>query len=118
MLLLPADQPLTVNRGSQRAPSPEIRNQHLLPWRNNRSRLSHEMHATKHDHVSICPTSSLRQSQAIPDKIRNILNLRNLIIVRENHRVPLTLQTENLLNQLRMTIPVDTASCLQEKTLQ
>jgi len=64
--------------------------------RDDRGGLCHEMHPTEHDHISLGPRSSLGQSQRIANIVRDVLNLRDLIVVREYDGVPLTLEPRDL----------------------
>ena len=69
---------------------------HLLRRKNIR-RLRHEPHPAEHDHLRIRPRRLPRQTERIPREIRDLLDLLRLIKMRQNHRLPLPLQTLDLL---------------------
>ena len=59
-------------------------------------RLTHEVDAAKDDDIGIGLGGFLTQAEGIPDKVRNLLDLLDLVVVRENNGIPLLLQPENL----------------------
>ena len=54
------------------------------------------MDAAKDDHVGIGLGGFLTQAEGIPDKVRNLLDLLDLVVVRENDGIPLLLETQDL----------------------
>src|SRR5437773_12524218 len=96
MLLLPSPQLISVNRCSQGTARSKVRKEYLLLRRDYGRGLSHEMDPTKHDHIGLGPGRNLRQSERIANIIGDILDFRDLIIVRYYDRVPLTLEPRDL----------------------
>jgi len=71
--------------------------------RNDGGGLCHKMDPTKHYHVGFSPSRYLGQSKRIANIISDILNLRDLIVVREDDPVPLTFEPRDLRYQILST---------------
>ena len=65
-------------------------------------RFGHEKNTRKNDHVRSGNSSLLRELQAIAHKIREVLNLRFLVIVRQYHGIHLPLQARYLLFEIEV----------------
>ena len=65
----------------------EIGKEHGLRGRQDRGGLGHEVNAAKDDHLGLGPRRLARQPERIPDEIGDVLDLRALVVVRENDRV-------------------------------
>ena len=63
-------------------------------------RLGHEAHAAKGDHLGVGRRRLARQIEAVADEIREVLDLRLLVIMGEDHRVALALQPLDLGEQV------------------
>src|ERR1035437_2578196 len=57
------------------------------------------MHTTENDHIGRRLGGLLRETERIADVIRHVLNLRHLIVMREDDGVQLFLERENFLGQ-------------------
>ena len=62
--------------------------------------LGHEAHAAEGDHVGVGRGRLARQIEAVADEIREVLDFRLLIIMREDDRVALALQPLDLGEQV------------------
>ena len=68
----------------------------------NLGRFGHEQHAGKDNHVRLGGRGLLRELQAVAHKIRQVLNLRLLVIVRQDHGIHLALQPRNLVFEIEV----------------
>ena len=76
--------------------------EHLLLQRKNGGRLGHETHAAEDDHCRVRFGRLDAQPQRIATEIRQVLNLRRLIIVRQDHGVALYLEFLNVVEKSRV----------------
>ena len=60
------------------------------------------MHAGENDQIRRCLLSLLRESQAIPNIIRHVLDIRLLVIVREDNRILLSFQFFDLQEKVKL----------------
>ena len=78
----------------QGTPGSSIGNQHRLAGIQDFGRLGHEMHAALDDHRARRARRLDGQLQAVPDEIGNaVIDVRSHVIVREDYRIPLFLQS-------------------------
>ena len=63
-------------------------------------RLGHEAHAAKGDHLGVGRRRLARQIEAVADEIGEVLDLRLLVIMREDDRVALLLEARDLGEQV------------------
>jgi hypothetical protein len=70
-----------------------------LGGRENRRGFRHEVHATEDDHIRVCLCGLLGQPERIAYEVRDVLNFRDLIVVREDHRVAVLAHPIDLGNQ-------------------
>ena len=63
-------------------------------------RLGHEANAAEGDHLGIGRRRLARQIEAVADEIREVLDFRLLVIMREDHGVALALQPLDLAEQV------------------
>jgi len=87
---------------SQGAARVQIGEQHEFAWVQDLGRFGHEQHAGKHDNVRFSGGRLPGKLQAIAHKIGQILNLRFLVVMREDHRIHLGLQALDLAFQVEM----------------
>ena len=73
---------------------------HDLLGRQDLRRLGHEADAAEGDHVGIGRRRLARQIEAVADEIGEVLDLRLLVIMREDHGVALALQPLDLGEQV------------------
>ncbi len=73
---------------------------HDLLGRQDLRRLGHEADAAKGDHVGVGLRRLARQIEAVADEIGEVLDLRLLVIMGEDHRVALALQPIDLGEQV------------------
>ncbi len=62
--------------------------------------LRHEVDAAEHDHVALDLLGDLREGERVADEVGQVLDLRLLVVVREDHRVALFLEPADLLLEL------------------
>jgi len=74
-----------------------LRQHHLLLRREDGSGLGHEVYPAKDDHLGVQMRGCSAQLQGIAHQVRNILNLRNLVVVGQDDRLTLLLQRKNLI---------------------
>ena len=86
---------------------------HGLVRRQDLRRLGHEPDAAKGDHVGVGLGRLARQIEAVADEIREVLDLRLLVIMGEDHRVALALQPLDLAEQVEAfeTVGLDRHFC-------
>src|SRR5699024_9716032 len=70
--------------------SSDLRDKHSLFRRENLGGFRHKMHAAKDHFICIGFCRDARKPQGITNVVCNVLNLWQLVIVRENHRIALT----------------------------
>ena len=58
-------------------------------WRQDLGGFRHEVHAAKDDDICIGFRRLAGQRQGIAGVVGNVLNLRDLVIMRQNHRIAL-----------------------------
>jgi hypothetical protein len=89
VLGLPGTELARGDRVSQRAAGVRIGQQHGLPGREDRRRLGHEVHAAERDHVLGGRSGLDRQAERVADVMGHVLDLGQLVVVREDHRAAL-----------------------------
>ncbi len=108
--MLGAQQP-HICRGDQlgeRASGFHVGDQHGLLGVQQLRRLGHEMDAGEHDHVGVGARRLARKRQAVADDVgHGVEDVRGLVVVREDDRVPLTLQLENRRDVLGKDRPLE-----------
>ena len=62
--------------------------------------LGHEVHAAERDHVGVGLLRGAREAEAVADVIGEVLDLRLLVVVRQDDGVALLLQALDLLLEL------------------
>jgi len=65
------------------------------------------VHPAEDYDVCRCSGCGLGQPERISDEVGNILNLRNLVVVRENDSVLFLLQPQNLLCQFSVSVELE-----------
>ena len=101
MLGLPFAQLLGGDRIRQRAAGVGVGDQHALVGTQDRGRLGHEVHTAEDDRVAVGLGRALRQPQRIADVISDVLDLRELVVVGEDHGVALVRERPDLFLQGR-----------------
>ncbi len=89
MVRFPRAEVVRRDRGRQRAAGFQVRNQHALPRRQHGGSLRHEVHAAENDDVGVCLRGLPGEPQRIADVVRDVLNLRELVVVGKDDRVAL-----------------------------
>ena len=84
----------------------EVRQQHFFVGRQHFGRFGHKMHTREDDDIGIRFGSLLAQAEAVAYIIRDILNIRILIIMRQNDSIFLLLETLNLCHQVQFRINI------------
>jgi len=84
------------NHIGHRAAGGNIRQQNRLLRRKNRRRFRHKKNTAEDNHIRFGFGRLNTQTQRIADKISNILNRARLIIMSQDHRIPLLLPKKNL----------------------
>ena len=77
-----------------------MRQEHLLAGAEDFGRLGHEMHAAKDDALGIRLGGFHGQPERITGEVGQVLDRRNLVIVREDDRIFLAAQVVDLGNEL------------------
>src|SRR5699024_209310 len=90
VLCFPLAQLIRVDGVCQGTPRICIRDKHSLFRRENLGGFRHKMHAAKDHFICIGFCRDARKPQGITNVVCNVLNLWQLVIVRENHRIALT----------------------------
>ena len=73
-----------------------IRNDDSLPRTEDLGRLTHEVDPAEDDHVGISLGSFLTQAEGVSHEIGDLLDLLDLVVMRQDYGIPLLLQAENL----------------------
>ena len=76
----------------ERAAGVHVRDEHDASRVQDLCRLRHKVHTAKDDHIGVGVSSRLGQLQRVPDEVGEILNVRILVVVGENHRIALNLE--------------------------
>ncbi len=74
----------------------QVGQEYFFGWIHNLGGLSHKVYAGKHNDIGIGLSSFLGKAQAIADIIGHILNIRLLVIVRQQNRIFFFFQSLNL----------------------
>ncbi len=102
----------TVLKGAARV---HVRQDHGLVRREDLRGLRHEAHAAKGDHLRVRLRRLARELERIAHEVRQILNLRLLIIMGEDDRVALLAQSIDLAEQIDpCERAADTAACVHD----
>src|ERR1019366_3686170 len=80
----------------QRTACIQVREQDKLAWIQNLGRLGHEQHSGKDDYIRLGCRGLLGELQAVAYKIRQVLNLRILVIMRQDDGIHLALEPPDL----------------------
>src|ERR1700754_2554343 len=102
MLVLKRLEQITRCRISQRTTRFQIRQHDLLRGIEYFGSLRHKMHTCKNDQVRGCLFRLLSQTQTIPKIIGNILDIRPLVIMREDDRILFLLQFLDLQKKVQL----------------
>ena len=89
MFGLPGSQLIGGDRVGQRAAGPLVGDQHGLVRAEDLRGLGHEVHAAEHDGVFGCLSGHPGQRQRITDMVGDILDRRDLVVVRQDRGAPL-----------------------------
>ena len=100
IVLLPIVEALGCDRISQRTTRTKMRQEHLLRRAHNLGRFGHKMHAAKDDDIGFGLRGLDRQAERIAGEIGQVLDLGNLVVVREHDRVLLLFQAIDLRDKL------------------
>ena len=73
--------------------------QHGLVWRQDGGGLGHEVDPAEDDHVGVGGGCLAREAQGVPEVVGDVLDLRQLVVVREDDRVSLRRQSADLVRQ-------------------
>jgi len=92
ILLEPAGELLRRAAVGQGTAGVQIGEQHLLVGVQDLGRLGHEVNAAEDDHLGLGGGRLLRELQRVAHEIRDVLDLRVLVVVGEDHRVQLLAQ--------------------------
>ena len=107
------------DRLRQRAPGPEVGDQHGLLRVEELCRLGHEMDAGEHDHVGLAARRLARQRQAVADDVGDsVEDVRRLVVVGEDDRVFRALQLEDRGDVLRQRRPFELGHMLLDPVVQ
>ena len=71
----------------QRAPRALVRHQHQLVRIKDLGRFGHEMHPRENDHIGVGAFGVLRQLQRVADRVGHVLDVRLLVIMRQDDGV-------------------------------
>ncbi len=99
MLGLPLAQLLGGDRIGQRAAGLEVGNQHALVRAQDRGRLGHEVDATEDDQLAVGGSRLLGEPERVADVVGDVLDLGELVVVREDHRPALARQRAHFVLQ-------------------
>ena len=89
MLGLPRAQLVGGDRVGQRAAGVEVGDQDALVGRQDRRGLGHEVDAAEHDHVGVGVRRLLGEPERVADVVGHVLDLGQLVVVRQDHGVAL-----------------------------
>ena len=101
VLGLPGAQLVGGDRVGERAAGVEVGEQHRLVGRQDRGRLRHEVDAAEGDHVGLGVGRLAREAERVAHEVRHVLHLGHLVVVRQDHGVPLLRQRPDLALQRR-----------------
>ena len=101
MLGLPLPDLLRGDAVGERAAGPGLRDQHGPVRGEDLGGFGHEVDPGEHDHARRARRRQPRQRERVPDMIRDILDLGHLVVVRQDHRIPLPRQPPHLPRPLR-----------------
>jgi hypothetical protein len=96
MLGLPGPQLCTVDRLGEAAARSRIRDQHRLVVGEDLGRLGHEVDATEHDGGRLDLGRQAGESERVAHVVRDVLDLRHLVVVRQDHRIAFLRQRQHL----------------------
>jgi hypothetical protein len=88
-------------RVGQRTARIQIRQNNLLGWVENLGRLGHEMDAGEYDNVSFGIRCLPGEPERVSDIVRQVLDLRLLIVVGEENSVLLAFQATDLSHEVQ-----------------
>ena len=100
VLGLPGAQLVGVDRVGERAAGVEVGDQHRLLGREDRGGLGHEVDAAEGDHVGVGGGRLAREAERVAHVVGDVLDLGQLVVVGEDHRVALGGERADLLAQL------------------
>ncbi len=89
MVRLPGAEVVRRDRGRQGAAGFQVRDQHALARRQHGRSLRHEVHAAENDYVGVGLCGLPGEPQRIADVVRDVLNLRELVVVGKDDGVAL-----------------------------
>ena len=92
MLVLERLEVFGLARVSQRASGIEVGREHRFLRREYLAGLSHEVYSTHHHHLSIRLSSLASQSQGVANKVGNVLNVANGVVVGQDNGIFLLTQ--------------------------
>jgi hypothetical protein len=96
MLRLPCAQLIGRDRVGERAPGLEIGEQHRLLRGEDRGRLRHEVDTAEDDHLAARGRRLAREPERVAHVVGDLLHLRNLVVVRQDHGVSLSRERAHL----------------------
>jgi hypothetical protein len=99
MLRLPGPQLTGVDRFGKRAAGREVGNQDGLLGRENLRCLGHEVNATEHDCPALGTSRFAREPERVAHEVGDVLNLGQLVVVGEDHRLSRARERPNLILQ-------------------
>ena len=101
VLRLPRAQLVGSDRVGERAAGREVGDQDRLVRAQHRGRLGHEVHAAERDRRGARAGGLLRQAERVAGVVRDVLDLGQLVVVREDHGVALAGELAHLGLELR-----------------
>ena len=107
MLRLPVTELFGVDGGRQRTAGGEIGQQDALVRREDGRGLGHEVDTAEHDGLRLGLRGFAAQSERVADEVRDVLDLRALVVVREDDRVPALCQCANTVVELGIGMGLD-----------
>jgi hypothetical protein len=93
---LPVAQLLRGDRICQRAPGLQVGDQHPFVGAQDRRGLGHEVHAAEHDRVGVGLRRALGETERIAHIVGDLLDLGQLVVVRQDHCVAFPRQGPHL----------------------
>ncbi len=125
MFGLPAAQLVGGDRVGEAAAGVEVRNQDLLVGREDRGRLGHEVDAAEDDRLRVGGGGGAGEAEAVAEVVGDVLDLRQLVVVGEDHRVALLRERAHFLaegrdllrSELRAEVGLDRRELLHEPFL-
>ena len=101
MLGLPGAELVGVDRLRERAAGAEVGDQDGLVGTEHRGRLGHEVDAAELDHVGVGLRRLAGEAERVADEVGHVLELGQLVVVREDDGVPLGRERADLVAQRR-----------------